>query len=102
MRFYIAETSKEVPHVSLRFIVKDEVKTAYSNVARVTHSFNDFTIDFGEVSPDQPSVAVVHTRIAMSPQQLREFANMLQDTVEAYEANFGKIPTPPKPKSVKP
>jgi len=88
--------------VSLRFIVKEDVKTAYSNVARVTHSFNDFTIDFGEVSPDQPSVAVVHTRIAMSPQQLREFVNMLQDTVDAYETSFGKIPKPPKPPAVKP
>lgn len=62
----------------------------YSNLAVVSHSPNEFFIDFIAVAPNMPQ-AKVQSRIIMTPQNVKNLAAALVDNVKKYEATFGPI-----------
>ena len=60
----------------------------YSNLAVVSHSPNEFFIDFIAVAPNMPQ-AKVQSRIIMTPENVKNLAAALVDNVKKYEATFG-------------
>jgi len=74
---------------SLNIKISDEdLKGRYSNLLRITHTREEFVLDFINVVPPQ---AVVSARIATSPGHLKRIINALQDNLDRYEDQFGII-----------
>lgn len=62
----------------------------YSNLAVISHSPNEFFLDFISVAPNMPQ-AKVQSRIIMTPENMKNLANAIIDNVKKYEATFGEI-----------
>lgn len=62
----------------------------YSNLAVISHSPNEFFVDFITVAPNMPQ-AKVQSRIIMTPENVKNLMMALIDNVKKYEATFGTI-----------
>ena len=62
----------------------------YSNLAVISHSPNEFFIDFITVAPNMPQ-AKVQSRIIMTPENAKNLLFALSDNVKKYEKTFGEI-----------
>ncbi len=62
----------------------------YANLVIVSHSDSEFIFDFSRFLPGKPK-AKIHARIIMTPKNAKLFLRALQDNVNKFEANFGKI-----------
>lgn len=71
-------------------ISQDVAKGSYSNLAIITHSSNEFILDFATMLPGLPK-AVVNNRIVMNPENAARLLAALKDNVAKYEAQFGRI-----------
>jgi hypothetical protein len=60
----------------------------YANNMLVTHTKEEFIMDFSFVLPP---VGTVVSRIMTSPGHMKRIIGALQDNVKKYEANFGTI-----------
>jgi hypothetical protein len=68
---------------------KDEdLKGVYSNLMQITHTQDEFVLDYFLVLPPQGTLA---SRVILSPGHLKRMMKALQDNVEKYEAKFGPI-----------
>lgn len=68
----------------------------YSNLAIITHSPDEFILDFIFIQPQIPK-AKVRTRVITSPQHVKRFFYALQDNIKKYEEKFGEIKVEPRP-----
>ena len=75
-------------------IADDELKGRYSNLLRITHTREEFVLDFINVVPPQ---AVVTARIATSPGHLKRIIQALNDNLKRYETAYGEIHQAPEP-----
>ncbi len=62
----------------------------YSNLAVISHSGNEFYLDFISVAPNMPQ-AKVQSRIIMTPENAKNLLFALRDNVAKYEQTFGEI-----------
>lgn len=62
----------------------------YSNLAVISHSANEFFVDFITVAPNMPQ-AKVQSRIIMNPENAKNLLFALRDNLQKYEATFGEI-----------
>lgn len=62
----------------------------YSNLAVISHSANEFFVDFISVAPNMPQ-AKVQSRIIMTPENAKNLLMALRDNVNKYEQTFGEI-----------
>lgn len=70
-----------------------DAKTAlgqYANLAIISHSKNEFIVDFAAMLPGMPKPAVC-SRILLTPEHAKRLMLSLQENVSRYENNFGKI-----------
>ena len=75
----------------LQIELKPEVAGGtYSNLAILTHSNNEFVLDFVQMLPGMPK-AQVASRIIMAPEHAKRLLFALQDNVQKYEQQFGQI-----------
>lgn len=65
-------------------------KTAYSNLAIISHSNSEFVLDFASNLPGMPK-ALVESRIVMTPEHAKRLLNALNDNIMKYENQFGPI-----------
>jgi len=65
-------------------------KTAYSNLAIISHSASEFVIDLASNLPGMQK-AVVESRIIMTPEHAKRLLNALNDNIMKYENQFGPI-----------
>ena len=72
----------------------EELKGRYSNLLRITHTREEFILDFINVVPPQ---AVVTARIATSPGHLKRIIQALNDNLRRYEEAHGEIEQAPEP-----
>ncbi len=72
----------------------DELKGRYSNLLRITHTREEFVLDFINVVPPQ---AVVTSRIATSPGHLKRIIQALAENLDKYESSYGEIVEAPEP-----
>ena len=77
-------------------ISDDELKGRYSNLLRITHTREEFILDFINLVPPQ---GMVVARIVTSPGHLKRIIAALQQNLERYEATFGTILEAPDPTS---
>lgn len=68
----------------------------YSNLVMISHSPEEFILDFIRVMPGVPK-ARVKSRIIVTPQHARRLLRALADNIEKYETAHGEIDerTPP-------
>ena len=66
----------------------EELKGRYSNLLRVTHTREEFILDFLNAAPPQ---AVVTARLITSPGHLKRIVRALGENLERYESAFGTI-----------
>ncbi len=75
----------------------DEVaEGTYSNLAIISHSPQEFVIDFIRTMPNVPK-AKVKARIILTPEHAKRFLKALQENVSKYETQFGQIKTMAQP-----
>jgi hypothetical protein len=81
--------SEESPDAGLEIkIADDELKGRYSNLLRVTHTREEFILDFIQLVPPQ---GVVTARVVTSPGHLKRIVRALAQNLARYEEAFGTI-----------
>ncbi|MDE6288628.1 MAG: DUF3467 domain-containing protein [Muribaculaceae bacterium] len=75
----------------LKIELSPEVATGlYSNLAVISHSAQEFYLDFVSVAPNMPQAKVL-SRIIMTPENAKNLLFALRDNVTKYEQTFGEI-----------
>lgn len=69
-------------------ITDEELKGRYSNLVRISHTREEFILDFINMVPPQGAVTA---RIITSPGHLKRLIRALDSNVKLYEQNFGLI-----------
>ena len=72
----------------------EELKGRYSNLLRITHTREEFILDFINLVPPQ---GVVTARIVTSPGHLKRIIRALAANLERYEQTHGVIVEAPEP-----
>ena len=62
----------------------------YSNLVKVTHTNEEFWLDFIMILPE-PRVGRLLARIIVSPAHAKRITRVLQENVRKYEETFGPI-----------
>lgn len=62
----------------------------YSTMAQVTHTAEEFWIDFFAIMPN-PQIARLLARIIVSPQHAKRLGKAILENVSNYEQKFGVI-----------
>jgi hypothetical protein len=71
-------------------IDQDKIEAKYSDQALISHNPFGFSLDFAQLVPQFKMIKVL-TRIAMSPQHAKAFAEALNENIKNYEKSFGEI-----------
>jgi hypothetical protein len=66
----------------------------YANLAVITHTHDEFIVDFALAYPQQ--APVVSARIITSPRHAKALLRSLEENILRYEAHHGAIPEPPR------
>jgi hypothetical protein len=72
----------------------EELKGRYSNLLRITHTREEFILDFINLVPPQ---GIVTARIVTSPGHLKRILQALSANLTRYEETFGVIQEAPEP-----
>lgn len=67
----------------------------YCNLAIIAHSTSEFIIDFATMLPGLPK-ARVKSRVVLTPEHAKRLLISLQENINRYESNVGKINIPTK------
>ena len=74
---------------------KDELKGVYSNVMQVSHTQEEFVLDFLNITG---ATGVLSARVILSPGHFKRMAKLLEKTLREYEERFGPITPTQAPK----
>jgi len=66
----------------------EELKGRYSNLMQITHTQEEFMLDFFLVVPPQGTLT---SRIILSPGHLKRAIKALEENLEKHESKFGKV-----------
>jgi len=69
-------------------ITDDILMGRYANIMRVTHSSEEFLLEFANAIPP---VGAVVARVFISPGHLKRIIKALSDNLERYEKKFGEV-----------
>jgi hypothetical protein len=75
-------------------ITDEELMGRYSNLLRITHTREEFFLDFINLVPPQ---GIVTARVITSPSHLKRIIRALSANLERYEETFGAIADAPEP-----
>ena len=75
-------------------IADEELKGRYSNLLRITHTREEFILDFINLVPPQ---GVVTARIVTSPGHMKRIVSALATNLQRYEEMHGPIREAPEP-----
>jgi hypothetical protein len=91
--------TSEMKSQEIKVKISDEVlKGVYSNNVMISHTREEFLIDFMNIFPPE---GIVNARVIMSPGHIKRLIKALLDNVSKYESKFGTIPEAPEPESRK-
>lgn len=82
---------------SIQIIAGDEdLKGRYANLMSVSHTGEEFVLDFFAVTPSSSGQArgTLVSRVVTSPPHFKRIVAALEDNLEKYEAQFGDIEEP--------
>jgi hypothetical protein len=74
-------------------IADEELMGRYSNLLRITHTREEFILDFINLVPPQ---GIVTARVVTTPSHAKRVLQALAANLERYEQVFGPIPEPPE------
>jgi hypothetical protein len=83
----MAEPEEPPSSVSIK-IADEELKGRYSNLLRITHTREEFILDFINLVPPQ---GVVCARIVTSPGHMKRIVRALAGNLARYEEAYGAI-----------
>lgn len=69
-------------------IADEELRGRYSNLLRITHTREEFILDFIQIVPPQ---GVVTARIVTSPGHLKRIVRALGANLARYEESYGAV-----------
>lgn len=72
------------------------LKGVYANMMQVAHTKEEFVMDFMNLLPPQ---GMLVSRVVTSPGHLKRIVAALQDNLQRYEKQFGKIEEAEAPRS---
>jgi len=72
---------------------EETAQGTYTNLALVSHSAEEFILDFIRVMPGVPSHSV-KARIIITPPHARRLAKALEENIALYESTHGPIAEP--------
>jgi len=75
-------------------LTDDVLGGVYSNSMQVTHTREEFVLDFMSIFPP---AGKVNARVIISPGHMKRIILALQDNLRKYEAQFGPIHEAPEP-----
>lgn len=75
-------------------ITDEELKGRYANLVRITHTREEFILDFINMVPPQGAVTA---RVITSPGHLKRLIRALAGNLKLYEKSFGPIEEAPEP-----
>ena len=81
------ENEKKKIGITLR---PDVATGKYANLAIISHTKNEFVVDFATMLPGLAGPDV-HSRIVMQPENCKRLLNALADNIRKYEAVHGTI-----------
>lgn len=84
---------KPAPEINIK-INDDELKGRYTNLLRITHTKEEFFLDFINLVPPQ---GIVTARIVTSPGHLKRIIRALEVNLKRYEEAHGIIEEAPDP-----
>ena len=84
----MSETDAGTQNLNIK-IGDEELKGRYSNLLRITHTREEFILDFVNLVPPQ---GMVTARIVTSPGHLKRIVQALAQNLARYEEAFGPIP----------
>ena len=88
----MAENNNQQPQ-GLQIELKPEIGVGvYANLALITHSSSDFILDFTCMLPGMQQQ--VRSRVVMAPEHAKRLLMALNDNIQKYEQQFGKINLP--------
>ena len=73
--------------------VPEDLEPVYSNIARISHTPSEMTVDFARLLPGQKQMTVL-TRVLLSPVGAKLLLRALTENITRYEAAFGEIRIP--------
>ncbi|MEN6531056.1 MAG: DUF3467 domain-containing protein [Anaerolineaceae bacterium] len=71
----------------------DNLEPVYSNMARISHTPSEITIDFSRFLPGQQQMPVL-VRVLLSPVGAKLLLRALNENIVRYESAFGEIRLP--------
>lgn len=74
----------------------DDKAVNYSNFAIVSHSPEEFVMDFAQILPGKEGAKVI-SRIILTPKNAKNFLGALSNNIVNYEKQFGEIILPKNP-----
>ena len=92
-----SEGIAEQEATSIQIIANDEdLKGRYANLMSVSHTGEEFVLDFFAVTPASSGAArgTLVGRLITSPSHFKRIVAALDDNLSKYEAQFGEIEEP--------
>jgi hypothetical protein len=77
-------------------IPDNEAIINYSNFAIVSHSPEEFVIDFARILPGKEGAKVI-SRVIMTPKNAKNFMMAMNNNIANFEKQFGEIILPQNP-----
>jgi len=91
----MSETAHTQPK-KIRIKASDDVLAGnYANVAQITHTREEFIIDFMSIFPPQGTLS---NRVIMSPGHMKRIVRAMEDNIQKYESQFGTIAESEQPR----
>ena len=75
-------------------IEDSELRGSYANLLRITHTSEEFILDFINMTPPQ---GIVSSRVITSPGHVKRIVRALEANLQRYEASFGPVKEAPDP-----
>lgn len=72
----------------------EELKGRYANLVRVSHTREEFILDFINFVPPQGAVTA---RVMMSPGHVKRLVRALSENIQRYQSQFGDVVEAPEP-----
>ena len=77
-------------------IPDDILKGVSSNMMAISHTREEFVLDFMNIFPAQGQ-GIMTARVVVTPGHMKRIVNAVKENIERYEKQFGKIAEGPKP-----
>jgi hypothetical protein len=85
--------NQQGPNIQVK-LTDDILGGVYSNSMQVTHTREEFVLDFMSIFPP---AGKVNARVIISPGHMKRIILALQDNLRKYEAQYGPIKEAPEP-----